>query len=284
MIDPSVERWAERLTVTARALPYPATPNLAAVVSQRLTEKPVRPVARRWQVALLALALIGLGLLAVPAARAGVVKFIQIGVVRIFVGPATPTPTATPTAIPTELPFTAGPAPTGPRPPTATPRPTSTPIASLLDSLVGETSLADANANALFNVVVPAYPSDLGPPDRVFLQTNGAPMVVLVWVDHAHPDQARLALFEIAPGNIGIQKSEFAKGVPPSLQNTTVHTQPAAWTTGPYLLELKDGNMDFYRIIEGHVLIWVENDTTYRLEMGINSTMEEAVKIAESLK
>jgi hypothetical protein len=284
MIDPSLERWAERLTFTARALPYPPTPNLATAVSQRLAEKPVRPVTRRWQVALLALVLIALGLLAVPEVRAAVVQFIQIGVVRIFVGPATPTPTSIPTVIPTELPYIATPTPAGPRPLTATPRATSTPIPSLLDSLIGETQLADAKAKAGFNVALPAYPSDLGSPDRVFLQTEGAPMVVLVWVDQAHPDQARLALFEIAPGNIGIEKSEFTKGVPPSLQNTTVHGQPAAWTTGPYLLELKDGNIQFYRLIEGHVLIWVENGITYRLEMGINSTMEDTVKIAESLR
>lgn len=282
MIEPSLDRWAERLTLTARALPYPPTPNVAAVVSQRLAAKPVRPESRRWQFVLLALALLALGLLAMPPVRAAVVQFIQIGVVRIFVGPATPTPT--PTAIPTGLPVTGTPTPPGPRPPTATPLSTPTPGVSLLDSLAGETSLADAQANAGFHVAVPAYPTDLGPPDHVFLQTQGAPMVVLVWVERALPDQARLALFEIAPGNIGIEKSEFTKGVPPSLQNTTVHGQPAAWTTGPYLLELKDGNINFVRIVEGHVLIWLENDITYRLELGINSTMDEAVKIAESLQ
>jgi hypothetical protein len=278
MNDRSLDGWAERLTHFARALPYPPTPNLAAGVRDRLAERPVRGPLRGWQVALIALVLIGLALLAVPAVRAGVAKFIQIGAVRIFVVPASPTPTATATGL-----FTTTPTPTGPRPPTATPRATATPIPSLLDSVIGETTLADARAKAGFKVVLPAYPADLGLPDRVFLQTRGAPMVVLVWVEPAHPDQARLALFEIAPGNIGIEKSEFIKGVPPDLQNTTVHNQPAAWTTGPYLLELKSGDIDFYRLIEGHVLIWVENDITYRLEMGNNATMAEAVMIAESL-
>jgi hypothetical protein len=280
MSDPSLERWAERLTVTARALPYPPTPHFAAVVSQRQAERPVHLPLRRWQVALLALVLLALGLLAVPAVRAEVAKFIQIGVVRIFVGPATPAPAATAT----ESPLTATPTSAGPRPLTATPLATATPIPSLLDSLIGETQLGDAQAKAGFKVALPTYPANLGPPDRVFLQTDGAPMVVLVWVDPANRGQARLALFEIAPGNIGIEKSEFTEGVPPSLQNTTVHGQPAAWTTGPYLFELKDGNRDFYRLIEGHVLIWVENGLTYRLEMTDNSTMAEAVRIAESLK
>jgi hypothetical protein len=280
MNDPLLDGWAERLTQTARALPYPPTPHLATGVSQRLAHRPAPTVLRRWQVALLALALIALGLLAVPAVRAGVARFIQIGVVRIFVGPATPAPIGHATG----LPLTATPTPAGPRPLTATPRASATPLPSLLDLLIGETTLADAKAKAGFTVGLPSYPADLGLPDRVFLQGDGAPMVVLVWVDQAHPDQARLALFEITPGNIGIQKSEFTKGVPSNLQNTTVHGQPAAWTTGPYLLELKDGNLDFSRLIEGHVLIWVENGITYRLEMRNAATMAEAVQIAESLR
>ena len=270
MNEPSPERWAERLTLTARALPYPPTPNLAAVVSGRLAEKPARPAFRRWQFALAALALLALGLLAVPPVRAAVVQFIQIGVVRIFVGPATPTPALIPTGLPVAAP--------------PTPRPPSTPVSSLLDSLAGETTLARAQTQAGFQVVLPVYPSDLGRPDRVFLQTDGAPMVVLVWLDPAQPDQARLALFEIAPGNIGIAKSQFTKGVPPDLQNATVHGQPAAWTTGPYLFVLTNGDFHFDRVIAGHVLIWFDHDITYRLELGSEASLEEAVKTAESLR
>src|SRR5579859_850647 len=293
MNDRPLDGWAERLTLTARAFPYPPTPKLSTIASQARAARPA-PRLRRWQIAVLALALIVLGLLAVPPVRAGVVRFIQIGVVRIFVGPATASPAPVATALPliptatlavtppaaATLLAAATPPATATAPATA--RPTLTP--SLLDSLTGETQLANAQAGAGFHVALPAYPFDLGPPDRVYLQMDGAPMVVLVWVDQSQPDQSRLALFEIAPGNIGIQKSEFTKGVPPRLQNTTVHGQPAAWTTGPYLLELKNGHWDFYRLIEGHVLIWVDSDITYRLEMGINATLADAVMIAESLK
>ncbi len=282
MSEHPLDQWAERLALTARALPYPPTPDLAAAVSRQMAQTPGRPALRRWQLALIALALLVLGLLAVPPVRAALVQFIQIGVVRIFVGPATPAPTLT--AIPSGLPVTTTPTHAGPGPLTATPLLTVTPVPSLLDSLAGETTLAGARAQAGFHVAVPTDPSGLGPPNRVFLQTQGAPMVVLVWVDLARPGAARLALFEIAPGNIGIMKSEFTKGVPPDLQSTTVHGQPAAWTTGPYLLEVKGGNLDFNRIVEGHVLIWLENGITYRLEMPTGATMEEAVRIAESLK
>ena len=272
MNEPSLERLAERLTVTARALPYPPTPNLAAGQDARLAERPARPAIGRWPLALAALALLLLALLAVPPVRAAVVQFIQIGVVRIFVGPATPTPT--PAATPTGEPAA----------PTPTPRASVTPVSSLLDSLAGETTLARAAVGAGFPIRLPAYPADLGLPDRVFLQTDGAPMVVAVWLDPARAGQARLALFEIAPGNIGLEKSDFIKGVPPELQNTTVHGQPAAWTTGPYILQIKNGDFTSDRVIEGHVLIWVERGLTYRLELGSAASMAEAVKIAESLR
>jgi len=280
MNEPLLDGWAERLTQTARALPYPPTPNLAAGLRQRLARRPAPRALRGWQLAALAVVLIILGLLAVPAVRAGVARFIQIGVVRILVGPVTPTPA--PTAM--LSPLTATPTVTGTQPATATPPLTPTAVASLLDSLSGETTLTAAQAKTGFKVLLPTYPSDLGPPNRVFVQTKGAPMVVLVWLDQTHPDQPRLALFEIMPGNIGLEKSELIKGVPPRLQNTTVNGQPAAWTTGPYLLELKSGDIDFYRLIDGHVLIWVDKSVTYRLETGIDIPEDEAVKIAESLK
>ena len=62
----------------------------------------------------------------------------------------------------------------------------------------------------------------------------------------------------------------------------TVGGRPALWTEGPYILQLQNGDLDFRRLIEGHVLIWVEGGVTYRLETGL--PLEEAVKIAESLK
>jgi hypothetical protein len=154
----------------------------------------------------------------------------------------------------------------------------------VLDSLAGETTLARAAVGAGFPIRLPAYPADLGAPDRVFLQTQGAPMVVAVWLDPARAGQARAALFEIAPGNIGLEKSGFIKGVPPELQNTTVNGQPAAWTTGPYVLVIKSGDGVFERVVAGHVLIWAEQGLTYRLELGSEASLAEAVRIAESLR
>ena len=61
-----------------------------------------------------------------------------------------------------------------------------------------------------------------------------------------------------------------------------VNGQRAIWTVGPYPLRLYNGDIEFTRLIKGHVLIWQEGDITYRLETDLS--LEEAVKIAESLQ
>ena len=48
------------------------------------------------------------------------------------------------------------------------------------------------------------------------------------------------------------------------------------------MLETRNHNYVERRLVEGHVLIWTENNVTYRLETGL--PVEQAIKIAESLK
>jgi hypothetical protein len=69
---------------------------------------------------------------------------------------------------------------------------------------------------------------------------------------------------------------------PRTVGTAQVNGRPALWTTGPYILRLRGGDMDSRRLIEGHVLIWEQGPLTYRLETDLE--LEEAVKIAESLK
>ncbi len=271
-----VDRWEARLRATASALPYPSTPDVAGAVRQRLAAESPRPasgflVTRRprlaWAIALVVLLVVGL--LAVPEVRAGLLQFLRIGAVRIFLVPPTPTPSEA-EAIVTALPATeVSPVMT------AVPRPTPTLPASLLD-LGGETTLEEARVRFGFPIVLPAYPADLGPPDRVFLQDFGGPMVVLVWLDPAQPDRVRLSL-HLLTCDVCATKSE-----PTVIQTTSVNGQPAVWTEGPYLLELSNGTLDLRRMIEGHVLIWADGPITYRLETDLS--LDEAVKIAESLK
>lgn len=66
------------------------------------------------------------------------------------------------------------------------------------------------------------------------------------------------------------------------VQKTTVYQYTAYWTSGPYLLAIKGKGINETRLIEGHVLIWEERGITYRLEC--NLTLEEAIKVAESLR
>ncbi len=283
-----------RLLVAARALPYPATPDVAAAVRRRLREsrdrgRPMAP-ARRLAWALAAVLLLVAGLMAVPQVRAAVVEVLRIGVVRIFLGP-TPTEPVVPTsteepAVSPALLLTASPAeapaaalPTEPQAtarPTPTPRPSPTPLSSILD-LAGETTLAEARSLSGFPIGLPTYPADLGEPDRVFYQDQGGPVVVLVWLVPGQPDQVQLSLQLLSSKSWGTSKLQ-----PRTVQETTVGDRPAVWAEGPYMMIFRNGNAGATRLIEGHVLIWEDDGITYRLETG--ESLDEAVRIAESLK
>lgn len=267
MTDPQLEPFTLRVQTLAADLPYPPTPNLAPRVIARLRRPAVpNPVPRRLALVGLALALALFVSLGVPEVRATLLNVIQIGTVRIYLI----APSATPTAAS---------APTGTQAPTlaATPLPTVTLLPSLLQ-LAGQTTLADARQNFAQTISLPTYPTDLGQPDDVFLQDFGSPMVFLVWVDPANPDQVRLVLHIIAPGGYALEKV-----APTVVETASVNGQPAVWAVGPYMVQLKGNGMDIRRLIEGHVLIWKDpSGVTYRLET--DQSLPEAIKIAESLR
>jgi hypothetical protein len=105
----------------------------------------------------------------------------------------------------------------------------------------------------------------------------GSPMLVLVWIDREHPDKVRMSMEEIAPGSWVLQKFQ-----PQVIEDTSVNGQPAVWTEGPYMLQVKGNNYVTKRLIEGHALIWTQAGITYRLETDLS--LKEAIKIAESLQ
>jgi hypothetical protein len=218
------------------------------------------------------LAVIILALIAVPPVRAQIIQWIRIGVVEIF--QVEPTPAPVPTAAPADAPSGA---PIASTLPTLTPEPTPTALLSPLD-LDGETTLEELRAEGLaFPVRLPAYPDDLGEPEKVFLQNAGGPVVILVWYDEGTTRDIRLVLYELGPTARGYEKIK-----PLVVEETTVNGQPAVWTVGPYMLKARNGDMRVYRLVEGATLIWVENEITYRLE--IDLPLDEARKIAESLQ
>ena len=272
MDEKSFERWEARLQEAARQFPYPHTPDIAAAVAPRRAGRRGRfsPLRSRLAWAAAAVLLVFLAtVLAVPSARAAVLEFIQIGVVRIF--QAAPAPTSMPPLTATPR-FPAGETP----PPAAASRPAPPDLALSLD-VFGETSLADARARAGFEIRLPAYPPDLGQPDHVYLQDMQGAFLALVWMLPGQPDKVRLSLHTIAPGSFAIEKVQ-----PRLVQSTAVNGQPAAWTEGPYVLRIRNGDLDIRRMIAGHVLIWEEGGLTYRLETDL--PLEEAVRIAESLQ
>ena len=261
-------QWEIHLRQMMDEFSYPPTPDIAGAVRRRLEQREVRPVSLRRQLAWgMVIALVVLaGLMAVPQVRAAVFEILRIGAIRIV--PVVPTPTVTSTAPAL--------APTGTLP-TITPAPAPTPLSSVLD-LAGKTTLAQARAKAGFPVRLPTYPPDVGPPDHLFLQDFGGPVVVLVWMDRAQPNRVRLSLHELGPGT-------FAEKIqPPIVQETTVNGQRAVWTEGPHLLQfLRNGQAiyDARRLVEGHTLVWTQGEITYRLET--NLSLSQAVRIAESL-
>jgi len=253
----STDPFDENLRALAEAFTYPRTPDVARVVTRRLSEAPRSNFIRRRAVPLaLGLALVVVLAVTIPPVRAGIIRFLQLGGVRIFL--TQPSPTAT-------LP-----------PLTATPRPTPLHLSSLLN-LKGETTLTEAQNRAGFTLALPTYPADLGQPDHVFFQHfGGEPVVIFVWLDPHQPDKVRLSLHLLTC------EACATKLEPKRIATTFVNGQPALWAEGPYFVELSNGDMDIYRLIEGHVLIWTDGPLTYRLETDVE--LDEAVKIAESLQ
>ena len=266
------EPFETRVQTQAQGFPYPPTPQVAMKVMAKLRARPTqrRLVADRWAWGIGIVIALFAGLMAVPPVRAAVLEFIQIGIVRIFLPPAeTEIPNIGP-------PSTAMPGPIFPV--TATPGLTaSSSLIPLLEQMTGETTLEEARERVGFPISLPSYPPDLGQPDRVFIQRADGWMVVLVWIDPGQPEQVQMSLHIIEAGSWAIEKVQ-----PVVVQETTVKGLKAAWTIGPYPLILSNSDIRFTRLIDGHVLIWADDELTYRIETDLS--MEEAVRVAESLE
>lgn len=257
------ELFEKQLLSLSKGLEYPRTPNIAGSVMSRLRAS-TRPrfFSRRLVWSLTLILILFSSLMLIPPVRAAVIEFIQIGVVRIFQGEPTPPDQEFPSTI---------------VPVTATPGATSQPLIPLLERLAGETTLEEAQQTVGYPLLLPSYPSELGEPDRVFVQDAEGDMTILVWIDPQQPKDVLMSLHFIPPGSWAVKKVD-----PTLIQETTVNGQRALWTIGPYPMRFSNGNLDFIRLIEGHVLIWFDGQMTYRLETRLS--LEEAIMVAESLE
>jgi hypothetical protein len=189
----------------------------------------------------------------VPQVRAAVRDFLQIGAVRIFEQPLPEQPAAAGT-------------------PTLASEPA--PARETLLALAAETTLAGAQADVDFALLLPTHPADLGRPDQVFVQpVPGGQAVIMIWLEPHSPGDVKLALYQI-------QAPAYAGKYPATMHETAVNGHRAVWLEGGHLLHLA-GMVQAPLVVEGNVLVWSAGDLTYRLESALS--LVEAVRIAESL-
>lgn len=240
--------FERRLGSAADAFPYPPTPDFRTGVVERVHRRAAKAaMTRRLAWATLAFFFAaGLFMAVVPVARATLVEFLQVGAVRLRLGP---------NGQGVEL--------------EQVTRITWPP------DFAGESTLDGARRSFPYRVRLPAPSVGLGVPDRVFAPHNPTESVILIWLS-ADGSQPRFALFELAPSAV------YEKQSMTIIERTRVSGRPAIWASGPYLVEVQSGGLAERRLMEGHVLIWTEGELTFRLETG--GSIREAVAIAESLR
>jgi hypothetical protein len=227
----------------AAGFAYPPTPDLASTLARSPGRRTVPRRALAWVALTLIVALAAL--LAVPSARARLAEFLRIGSLQIA-----PTQSLEEALIPTdEIPQ------------------------SLLD-MDGEVTLEQARLAFDFPLDLPAYPLDLGSPDRVYLQNLGTgEFVILVWLADGEVD---LALYIIGPDVL------LTKLAPSPIQVVTVNGRPGALVTGERLLLSSGGDASPRIFVDAPALVWEgEAGVTYRLES--DRPLDELLRIAESI-
>ncbi len=241
-VEPRFEQWVRQ---TAGAFPYPTLPPAAKLADRPRPHRPGLTGGLRLVWVPLALLLLTVVLLAVPPVRATLLEILRIGSVEIQVGPGAPTPAAAP------------------------------PPRFELPNLPGRMSLAEAERWLNFDLRLPAYPEDLGPPDGVYVYSEFGQTAVFAW-------QRAPLLLQIIDTNILVTKIGPASYAEP----VEVGGQEGFWVTGPRSLQTYDTQLGpiegFGRVVDGNVLIWAEGDLTYRLET--DRPLAEAIRIAESLQ
>ena len=107
------ESFEKQIRSLAKGLDYPRTPDIAGAVTRRLrTGARPRFISRQVAWSLTIILILFASLMLIPPARAAIIEFIQIGVVRIFRAEPTPLPPPNQEVPATMVPVTATPAPT----------------------------------------------------------------------------------------------------------------------------------------------------------------------------
>jgi hypothetical protein len=243
----------DRLLELGRAMAFPATPPLAALVADRLRQPTrrlgiVRPISRGMALALAATVLL-----------VGVVAAFGLGLggLRLTFGPASFSP------IPSLL---AGP------------------------GLGQPTSLADARQAVAFPLRVPGL-TELGDPDLVYLAdppAGGA--VTLLYGERdgfaADPTTGVGLIVTQFRADIGPDVFEKLINSGVSVTSASVHGHAGWWVAGgDHYFFYRDANgvqVDSTLRLAGDTLIWEEGGVTHRVEGA--PSLADAVRVAESLE
>jgi hypothetical protein len=266
--EPEFGLLEARLGRAGRHLAYPPTPDVGAKLRGRLRDDHAVRRARsatpglRWAVTAITTVSLFFGSLAVPEVRAfwdGILR--RVGVVEVVLMAPTPVTSA------------------------GTPSPT--PFTSKI-SMAGEMTMAEARATLPYQLKVPSYTAGHGEPDRVFVQDIGGPASILLWSGESPEDAPELVLFALTSRSMGrkhVHDSDM-------LAEAQVGAAWGLWIRGPHLVEFGGGTepheffrrLETRRLVGGNTLLWAGGDDglTYRLETRL--PLEEAVKIAESLR
>jgi hypothetical protein len=235
------------LVELGQSIDYPATPNLAGGVRERLAERARprrRPVLQRRLVLALAVLAVAVGaLMAVPGTRAAILELFGLRGVTIERVGTLPT-------VPTQA-----------------------------DLLLGErVTLAEARERAAFEVRVP---DALGEPDEVYFRSDPpGGMVSFVYGSSAAP-RALLTQFRA-----GVRDAIFKKGIAETdIERVRITGQPGFWLSGaPHVFGYFDAQGEFreetLRLV-GNTLLWERGLLTFRLEADISKG--KALLIARSI-
>jgi hypothetical protein len=262
MKQDKLDEIEDRLRSLGRSFPYPNTPDLTSNARTLLVQKS-RPRTLQWGIALLILLIFATGILTIPPVRAAVQEYIQFGAIRILLedfldgGHEGPSVTVTP--------------------PDSLRLPDGGFEIERWQELAGEVSLAAIEGLPELPRSGISFPDELGPPDKVYLQENGGPIVLLLWKGTG-PNDLFMSIMVLGPGAF------VGKGSPATIQETSVWGLEALWLEGDHDLFLLAGDPpreSLFRVL-GNVLIWEEAGLTYRLEGDFS--LEEASRIAESLR
>ena len=309
------------LRALAPHVAFPATPDLAAAVTDRLRSQervpgssrrrvPARPRARaaglRWwprylaPAALALIALFAVVMVASPAARAAVVSvFRKVPGIRIVVGeqqrarpPGRPTVAGSASAPRSTWPAriaTPSPADTPASTSASAPTPTDTPLG--VADFGARTNLAAARAAVRFTVRVPAA---FGAPNEVFYDARvGRGMVTMLWPPAPGlPVAGRgvgAVLTQFDPGPAG-DFAYFLKelgGSAATFDYVRVNGGEGGWIEGGHRVEFSVPRADGVRQVVGNrlaanTLLWVQGGVTMRLETKLSRAA--AMSVAASIR